>query len=229
MVYKRRKLLPTGRKNWKRVIGKIQKISRALKAIQPETKWAEYQDAAAVANYSGTIVSFNVGLTQGTGDYGNRVGDTLTMKGLRLRLQPNTIAFNNSVIYRIIVFQYLNDPDGATSTASLTNLLMHSAQIGMSLAPSAPYDHDNRSSFKIHYDKTFTFNVGALTTANVNPGSSRHHIINIPFKQGSKYAKVQYYSAGTTTTKNELFMLVLTDSATNMAIPYVGHLYYTDS
>ena len=206
----------------------IAKIFKKLARIEPETKWAEYTNTSATATYSGTLVSFNTGLSQGTGDFGYRIGDSLTMKSLRLRIQPQTYNYNVSVNYRIILFQLLNDPDGALSNASIPNLLLHDAQVGTVLAPSAPYDHDNRKSFKILYDKNFKFNPQTLTTANVNPGETRLHKINISFKK-SRTAKVQYFAAGTTTTQNELFMLVITDSSATLAIPYVAHLYYTDA
>lgn len=204
----------------------ITRIVRKLNATKPETKWAEYS-ATLAPDYNGSLVSFNVGLTQGTGDFGNRVGDSLTMKGLRLRLNAYWNAAATTV-YRIIVFQYLEDPDGATSSASITNLLLHSTQVGTNLAPFAPYDHDNRTSFKVWHDKVYSHSPLTLTSTNTNPGQARPHEIDIRFKEGSKFAKVKYYAAGTTTTHNELFMLIISDSATALSVPYVGHLYYID-
>jgi len=205
----------------------IKTIFKKLTAITPEKKWAEYSDTAAVATYSGTIVSFNTGLSQGTADFGNRIGDTLMMTGIRLRIQLNTINYNVPVLYRIILFQYKNDPDGAFATASIINTLLHSTQVGTQLAPSAPYDHDNRSSFKVHYDKTIVMNPTGITSTNTNIGAVKQHKIDLSFKPAD--GKVQYYAGGTTTTKNELFMLVITDNNYSLPIPYCAHVYYTDS
>lgn len=213
----------------KRIQGKINTIMKRLTAMKPEVKWAEYQDAAATADYNGKIVTFSTALAQGLGDFNARIGDQITMKGLRLRLTPNTYSYNFAVAYRIVIFQLLKDPDGAISQVSIPNLLMHSTQMGTVFAPVAPYDHDNRSSFKVWYDKSFTFAPQTLTSTNVNPGQTRIHKINIKFPEGSKFSKVTYYNAGTTTTKNELFMLVLTDSSATVSFPYLAHLYYTDS
>lgn len=204
----------------------ITRIVKKLNATKPETKWAEYS-STVYPDYNGSLTSFNVGLTQGTGDFGNRVGDSLTMKGLRLRLNCFWDAAATTV-YRIILFQYLEDPDGATSSASITNLLLHSTQVGNALAPFAPYDHDNRTSFKVWYDKIHSFSPQALTSTNTNIGQCRPHEIDIRFKEGSKFAKVKYYAAGTTTTHNELFMLIISNSATTLTVPYCAHLYYID-
>lgn len=206
----------------------ITKIVKKLNSIQPETKWAEYNSTTSYTTYAGDIVTLNSAIAQGLGDFGNRTGDEITMKGLRLRVNTQW-GYNDPVQYRIILFQYLNDPDGATSTASLINLLLHSTNISTANAVMTAYDHDNRSSFKVWYDKTFQQNCQTLTSTNVNPGQHRFHEINLRFKPGSKFSKVKYFAAGNTTTKNELFMIVLSSSSYNLYYNYNACLYYTDS
>jgi len=206
---------------------KITKLNKIVKDLIPETKWAEFSNAGLSADYNGVIATLSAGLSQGLGDFGNRIGDEINMKTLRLRLQPY---WNGSgpCIYRVIVFQYLNDPDGATSTASLINLLLHSTNVQTNLAPSTPYDHDNRDSFKVHYDKVFKINPQCYQyNANTNVGQSNFHKIDL--KIPAKYDRVKYFANGTTTTKNELFFMVITDNANYLTVPYDAIVYYTDS
>lgn len=212
----------------KKLAKKIAKLSKVVKSIMPETKWAEYNSTTASATYAGDIQSLNAGIAQGLGDFGNRIGDEITMKGVRLRLNA-TWNYAYPINYRIILFQYLNDPDGATSTASMINLLLHSTNLSTINAAMTAYDHDNRSSFKVWYDKVFTFNPLTLTSANANPGQQRFHTINLRFKPGSKFARVKYFNAGTTTTKNELFFIVLPDNTGTLYYNWNSCLYYTDS
>lgn len=228
----RRRYRKRTKKPQKSLAQKVAKLQKTLKLQKPETKWYEVYSTADSCTASGTsgtggIISLTAGMTQAAGDFGVRIGDSITMKGLRLRFIVNNQSSEYCQVYRVIVFQFLRDPDGATSTASLLNLLLHSTHVGTANAPLAQYDHDNRSSFKVHYDRLFNMNAGNYnTTLADSMGTTRYHVLNIRFPP--RYREVKFYNAGSTNTKNELFFTILTNSGTSIGFNYVGTVYYID-
>lgn len=194
---------------------------RLVKSVKPEKKWYEIGANGVAYNSSGNIVSMNQGITQGSTDFGTRIGDKIFMTSLNDRLMISSSAASSPVVYRIIYVSMKNNPDATISMASQINLILHSTPIAAGRGNLAPYDKDNRSSYVVHYDKVFTLNPqtgNAGTYLSVN----RHHKINLKLKQICTYA-----AGGTYPTKNELFRIIISDTAG--AYVYNTVLNYTDS
>lgn len=217
------------RRHYKKSLAqKVYALAKTVKKTRPELKWAEATATQATFNYAGSISQPLTTISQGTADFGNRVGDTISLQSIRLDFifQHQSTAFGQ--VNRIIVFQYKSNPDGAIGVASYINLLLHSADLSTARAPLAPYDHDNRSDFRVLYDKVMAINYSSSPgTSASNNTQMTHKRIHIKLPMAAR--KVQYFNAGTSLTKNELCILVLSDQSTNQYYTYTCTMYYTDA
>lgn len=207
---------------------KVAKLFKLVKIQKPETKWTVINSVSSTTSYAGTTISMVDALTQGDSDFGQRNGDTIRISGLRSRIQLQTGSTTIPTLYRVIWYTFKHDPDGATSSASILNLLLHSTHMSTINAPLTPYDHDNRSSFVVHSDRLYQFNpMTGSSTGGTNCSVAKTLASSIKIPESCK--KVQYFAGGSTTTKNELFCSIISDTSYTIPIAYNFTLYYTDA
>lgn len=207
---------------------KVVRLQRQVARLKPETKfWFSSGSSQTVTNDFNSMISPCRDIAQGSPDAGYRIGDTIRISSYDLKIRTFLAAGAPTKLLRIIVFTYKHNPDSITTAyGTIGNLLMESTYANSSsLAPMAPFDHDNRSSFCVHYDKMFQIkpdNGSAVATY----GSYRY--IHVRPKISNKFREVQYVGAGQTISRNELMVaLISTDDAT-MVYDYIGHFRYTD-
>lgn len=225
---KRRFVSGKGKARSGTLVAKVNALERKMKGFKPETKWAIATATQATFNYAGSISQPLTGISQGTADFNNRIGDSLQLKGIRLDMIFQMQGTAAGQVNRVIVFQYKDNPDGAIGVASYINLLLQSSELSTARAPLAPYDHDNRASFRVLYDKTFAMNyASAPGTSASNNTQMVHKRIHLKLPKAAR--DVHYFNAGTSITKNELCILVLSDQSTNQYYTYNCAMYYTDA
>jgi len=205
---------------------KVAKLAKMVRLAKPEVKWSITQaTSTAFTGTSGLIFSPLTSIAQATTDYNGRIGDEITLKSMRVGMQFANNNATNSIIGRVVVFCHKSNPDGVVGIASQINLFLHSASIVAGVAPYAPYDHDNASSYKVLKD--FTFTVDPIAGAG-SSASMANVFKKIYFRVPVKGMKIGYSVAGTTVTKNEIFVLVLTDSGGSQNVAYLTDTTYID-
>jgi hypothetical protein len=145
-------------------------------------------------------------------DIGNRSGDMISMKELRMKLNTfDTNATVRSTTVRLIIF---SDSMGSGSAVGITELLNTAANYSQ-------YTGINRQRhrFKIFYDDYFS--VIAATNYQERPHNI-HFLVN----------QKRYFNDSSATAanigKNALYLLVL-GSTTNVTFDFAYQLTYTDS
>lgn len=208
---------------------RVKKVERAVRRARPEVKYVEYAQGVQLFDWTGTssyVTDLMAGISQGTTDYGERIGDRIRVLGMMIKMT----LYNNSTyqfIGRIVVFKLKDNPDAIISTASLGNLVLESAVLGTSNAVNAFRDFDNAGAFTILWDKPFVVNVGGTSgSSGTAIPTARHirHYIRCNFD-------VQYKAATSYTTKNGLYIMFLADTA-NTNVHYAAYnarIYYVDS
>lgn len=220
-VYRRRKTRKGG------LAKKVAKLAKMVRVQRPESKWSTYNaTSTAFTGTSGIIISPLTGIAQGTADFNARIGDQITLKNMRVGMQVANNNATNSIIVRCVVFAHKSNPDGVIGIASQLNLFLHSASILAGIAPYASYDHDNRSAYHVYKDFVFTIDPvpGAGSSASMANVFKKVH-----FKIPLKGIRAEYSTATTTLTKNEIFVLLLTDSGGSQNVAYTIETNYTDA
>lgn len=207
---------------------KVTRLSRQVARLKPETKFYFANGAAsALSNDFNAMIAPCRDIAQGSPDAGYRIGDTIRIASYQLDIRTFLAAGAPTKLLRVIVFTYKHNPDSITTAfATIGNLLMETSYANNSAyAPMAPFDHDNRASFCVHYDKIFHIKPdnGAATATY---GSYRH--IRIRPKISNRFREVQYVGAGQTISRNELMVLLITNDDSTMVYDYIGHFRYTD-
>lgn len=154
----------------------------------------KYQElyASGGQDINGSLQDLTSGITVGTGDTGNRIGDSIRYKYLLVDYAFELADTFN--LCRVIIFQWLS-----SSSAGVSSVL---SQTGTTYAPQGYYQHDNMNAgmFKIMYDDKINLNAGypvhrrTLTLRNF------------------KLKKVQFSAGGSTLIKGGLYALFVSDS-----------------
>lgn len=208
---------------------KVAKIARVVKAQKPEVKYVESTGTGKLItnDYDSTLQPCQ-NIAIGSTDYGTRIGDKIRIQSLNYKFQIHLASGAPSRPCRIIVFQYKNNPDAVLTTpVTITNLLMESAYANSTRAVLATYDWDNKSSFRVLYDKTRMLETQPL---NTNTGAQVNEYlwsVYVPLKNVNR--EVSYYQGTSFPTKNEIFVLMITDIDGNMSCDYLGRMTYTDA
>lgn len=215
------------RKYKKSLAAKVAKIQRTLTIRKPENKWAESNNNVASFNYSGALAQ-PMGISQGSADFGNRIGDEITLTSFTLKMIFTMSGTTFGQTNRVVVAQLKNNPDGGSiSSASYLNLIMHSADIGTARATMATLDKDNKGWFRILADKVFTMNYSS------SPGTSASNnyqikYLKVPVKLPQAARTVQFYNGTSSITKNEIVIMVFSDTSTSQTFSSVIRIGYYD-
>lgn len=172
-----------------------------------ETKWFEFATTSQTVNWSG--VSTNcMNITQGPGDT-ERVGDKITIRGIRLNMIIALGGINANVRVMVVQFRQNTGITGVTVNP-LVSQVLESTTLGTSNAPLANRRWDFTQQFNILWDKTFT-----LTTVN-------RPVMHLKTRVPIKYAKrLVSYSAGGTDGANKIFLMFVSD--VNVSLPTVAY------
>lgn len=207
---------------------KVAFLAKIVRGNKPEIKWSEATANGASFNYNGSISQPLTGISQGYTDYNQRVGDSLTVKSMKIQMYFTMSGTTTGQINRVIVFQIKHNPDGAIGVASYINLVLHSTDVGTSFAPLALYDHDNRDSYRILHDSSFVMNYSSSPGTSASNNTQFHRkFINVKIPAVGR--TIEYYNAGTTITKNEICILVISNSSTNQNYSYTCQTLYGDN
>lgn len=202
----RRKRSTKVSKNVKRFVNK--KLKKEV-----ETKYNDYYNSGTF-DWNGSVYYNLTVIPQGTTD-SNRIGDKISLRGIRLRY--HLLCGDTYNICRIVVFQYYGNN---TLHAPAVNELFQSIYMGTVYAPMSPFTFDYKNQFGILYDKTHNLNLNDRQTVGVNK------------KIKIKYAKHGItFTAATTAGSNQIYIVALSDSgaATHPSIIFHSRLFYDDA
>lgn len=144
-----------------------------------------------------------------------RDGDQVTLRGIVLRFTLTGGDLTN--IIRIICFQWR--ADSALQAPNAGNIIISTGDI------NSPLNHDQRTNYRILYDKRFTT---CGTTAAPTEATIRLGMV----KQSAKnWAKTVYFDSGGLQGRNKIYILYLSDSAaiTHPTISYRSLIEFNDS
>jgi len=207
------------------LVRQVAAIKKLVAIRAPEKK---YYDVASTANVVDNLPSINItpyrNITQGTGDFANRIGDQIRVTGpLRLKTTWTLAAAANATRVRMFAFIFKRNPDAVTSTwSTVVNLYLSSAYMNTTSAVMADRDHDNAGSFVTLYDQVRVLNVHQSTVNN-------KILWDVNIKVPSTYSKVGYVNAGTTVSQNELFIGFLQENDGAVTVDYHYRFYYVDA
>lgn len=214
----------------KSVAKKVKTLTRRIKNL-PKAEVKEYQNRITgnAFTYAGDIGTPLTGIAQGyTGD-GTRVGDELTLRNMRLKiLITNPSGTNAPTLNRVIVFQLKNNPDSIVTVGSTINLILDSTGVGTVTAPMSPFDINNRNAYRVLYDKTFVINqMSGPGTSASNSAQIKYLNCNIKFPQGAK--KVEYSVGTGNITRNETYIMVISNTSSSQTWAFDATTYYYDN
>jgi len=167
------------------------------------------------------------GISQGAGDFNNRIGDQINLLNLNLNytvFAPAGATTAPSNCIRVCVVQYCRDDATPVSTQMFrtTSILGGPWYSAYSLR-----NRDYLKFYKIIYDKRHVV-VSNTAAATAVDGKYRVDVaVSIPLK-----GKVVHYTAGSTTSVNGIWVFAIGDQATVAANPNVAmnwQLLYHDA
>lgn len=224
-----RKFRRTYKRKFKKSLAtKVAKLTKAVKLIKPEVKTYENRNTSGTFTWAGDIGTPLTGIAQGYSD-GTRVGDSLNLRNMRLHMYLKlSSGTNDPCLARVIVFQLKNNPDGIVTVGSTINLLLDSTNTSTVTAPLAPLDVNNANSYRVLYDKTHTLHVGVGAGTSASAGAYIKHLpLNIKFPYAGR--KVEFSPGTGTITKNETYIMVISNTSTAASWVYNSMTYYTDA
>ena len=224
MAYKK-KYVPKKRtfKKRKSVVKTLaKKVNTLYKNI--ETKHYRIDGIGALPDNNPTLaIRPYPNVTQGLLDYGNRVGDKITVKYVRFKSTWELGAGFAPRVGRVIAFIMKSNPDGiAVAWSTIYNLFMESAYSNTVNIVNSNQDYDNRQNFHVLYDEKRTFNLDEATL-------SKQIVWDVSMKIPQKYQTVQYFGGGTTVSRNELFIALISNVDGGLSINYLTEFYYSDT
>lgn len=174
-----------------------------------EKKYHLQAGAGVNYDYNGNIVSLS-SVAQGDTDT-TRDGDSLYIRSIRL-MGDITVA-DSTNLYRVIVFQWLDD------TTPVASDVLSSTYLGTANACNASYHHDQRKKFRIMFDKRYVLD----STDNTR--------LLIDTKQLRPFVRKIQYTAATTTGTNKIWGLFVSDSSavSHPSLNYVSKMNFNDA
>lgn len=230
MAYRPRRFKNLKKRTYRKPLAaKVATLAKQVRLRKPEIKWSEATATAATFNYAGSLSQPLTGISQGTTDFGTRVGDELTLTSFRLRMVFTMSGTTYGQTNRVVVAQLKSNPDGSTiSAASYLNLIMHSADLSTARATIATLDKDNRGWFRILADKTFTMNYSSSPGTSATNNYQLKHI-DIPVRLPKAARVVSYYNGTSAVTKNEIVIMVFSDTSVTQTYTYTCRMGYYDA
>lgn len=223
---------PSNKKTYKKYSPKkrtlkkeVKYIKRTLRRIQPETKHYDVNESSAVVDNNPTfgLLPYR-GITLGTSDFANRIGDEIRVKFFQFRCTLYKVSGTTTTPARVRVgaFIYKRNPDTiGLAFSTIINLYLVSGTMNGGNAPMAFRDWDNASSFHTLHDKSYIF--------NLNDVIDKQMMVDFTVRLPDKYATVQYHSAGSLPAKNELIVYMIQSQDVGMLADYQYRMSYTDA
>lgn len=219
--------MPKGKRRSRRKVNKKLATIGQVKSliIREQRKVAEYKVKDVYSDYytvdyNGQIFNITNLIDQGNADY-QRNGDSIY--GLALNLHYNVKAVDTTNQFRVIIFRWKMDTFKGNEPQ--VNMILQPTGIGQPYAPLTPCYHDMRSQYDILYDNFH------LCVNDSNHPSGQPYIDHV-----RKYIKCKrkidysYNDAGQNKGSDQLYMLVITDSAvvSHPSIQYWIRFHYVD-
>lgn len=199
-------------------------IKKLVATRAPEKK---YYDVGSTGNVIDNLPSYNItpyrNITQGLGDYANRIGDKITIASSVNFRSTWRLNGATSLEVRLVAFIFKRNPDSVTSTwSTIINLYLSSAYMNSELAVKANQDWDNAKSFHTVYDQTRVINPNGENTDALLKW-------NVNFQIPQKYREIAYSAGGTGVNTNELFIGLISQYDTSTLVNWHYRFAYTDS
>lgn len=179
-----------------------------------ETKYLETATTGLAVDWNGTVTDLSV-IAQGTTD-GQRIGDKVRIRGLRLHMIMNIADNTQNVRVMIVQFRGNTQIAGAPTVAQV----LVPTTLGTINAPIANRVWDLTQQFNVLYDKLYTYE------------SVSKPVLHVRRTISIKYAKrlMSFYQAGTTGA-NKLYLMLISDSgaAPHPSIQFQIRLMYDDA
>lgn len=206
---------------------KVAKLSKAVRQAKPEVKYSYLELAGQQFNYSPTssyVADPFSAITYGTGDKNSRIGDTIFVKSLKIKGTIYTSSASQTML-RIMAILVPKNLEGLVTTTNVGNMILDSDFSVTGNIVNAPLDNDNRFGVKILADRRI--NINPISVGNAATAMQQCRPISVNLKLDKE---VEYFHGGTTITKNQLFILFMSDIAASSSttIYGVGKLTYTD-
>lgn len=199
------------------------------KYVQPSTGIQSVY-ANAVANTGTYWLDLTASISQGAADYGNRIGDKISMSQIKLNytiFYPAGAASLPSACVRVMVIQYLRS-DNAPSSAELFRQSNVVSGGGMYSA----YSFRNRDYMKFYhvlYDRRHIVDTNNAAATAVPSTYRVDRAVTVPLK---KLQKVIQYTGGGTQSTNPVFFFAIGDQPTtggqNCNVAANAQLLYRD-
>jgi hypothetical protein len=177
--------------------------------------WKYVDTTLSPTSVSTTTQQFTVSsITQGASQ-GSRIGDTVFLHRMELRLTVTTANADVFNRVRFMIFMWLQDSNYVTPGPGS---IVESAT---SLGINSPYNFEGRRHFKILYDRVFNL---SGTATNPTPNSQ------IVLTQSFNLRERVDYDPGQIAGTNTMWMQMYSDSALTPfpALSFVLRIYYTD-
>jgi hypothetical protein len=189
-------------------------LNEIRKLINIETKFVDTGSSGSV-DYSGTMLCVSQ-LAQGLTST-DRVGDSIKLQTIELRLLLAASATSTNTIVRVIMFR---DLDGAGTAPTPANVL---ETVGSSHAPLSPYKFNRRDRFGLLFDEVVT-----LQSVLATGLSSTVIAWKVPHEGHVKYLGTTAASASD--GKGSVYLLLVSDlTASNLpTFRSYARLEYTD-
>lgn len=234
-----RKKLPMAKKridnSQNKAIVNLQKEVKDLK-MRPELKYVDNTNTIDGIALTGELLLLN-GLELGTDQSSVRIGAQVRMTSVQIRgIITTDPAQLTPVQVRVILFMdkqsngtnpaVAGNPQSGNNPALLNNTVITNLV-------NAPYQHENVKRFKIFSDKVYTFNPqteAIFTATNVTAFAGQSRYIKKHKKLGINVAYSQNTSTITSINKNALFLLLISNVASNEPDAIIdSRVYYQDS
>jgi len=166
-------------------------------------------------------------ISPGDSDFGERIGDKITLKSYDLNFYLVNLAGTVWDVVRVIICQFKYNPDAATSNTSFVNMVLNSTTDNGAFNPLGLYDWDNSGTFRILADKSY--NIAPVVAIGATPASAelgKKHRIRVKFPKIAQ--EVRYFGSGVIPSKNELFVIVTSLADNAVAMRYTDRLTYYD-
>lgn len=211
-VYRMNQTQPK-RKKKKQVVVRGQPLPGVPFKIPPGWKYVDTQ--LVPSNVSTTSQQFTISsITQGASQ-GSRVGDTVFLHRLELRLTVTTANADVFNRVRFIIFMWRQDSGYLTPGSS--SIVESATTFGI----NSPYNFDGRKHYKILYDRIFNL---SGTSTNPTPNSQIVLSESWPLRERTDF------NPGVISGTNTMWCQLFSDSAITPfpVMSFVARLYYTD-
>lgn len=187
------------------VKSQLQTVKKQVKQLQldPELKYFDVSTSGTITS-TGTLTALN-GINQGTNP-NDRVGDKLKTVSSFLRLAMTVNATATTNFLRVIIFR---DKQTNLSVPGVTDVLQSASFM-------SPLNNSYSMRFKVYFDKTYAFDAESAGTQ-----------VDKIYRR-MKF-KTEYSTGSTGIRTNGLFILLISDQATNgPTVNYYHRLKYKD-